>query len=212
MNRNTWATLHAVDKVTLITVKKDDFLNIQQCAALTHFAMTQYSFKKPPRLYPGQVETAVGKDIEQLQIRDVFAPQDATKLMTRQKKMALKSIMIVKEKHDKSSKGQFCADDRKQQVTMEKDEPVSPTIGLDSVFITTTFKSAEGREVAIVDLPCAYLSADMVDKEEALMVLQGPLADLMARTSPEVYYKFITINTLGRKLLYVKLQKALYPT
>ena len=42
------------------------------------------------------------------------------------------------------------------------------------------------------------------------MVPRGPLADLTALTAPEVYHKFVSIGTLGWKLLYVKLQKALY--
>ena len=68
----------------------------------------------------------------------------------------------------------------------------------------------ENRDVAIVDLPGIYLSTDMDYDEEVFMVLRGPLVDLMTLTVPEVYHKFVTIDTLGRTLLYVKLQKALY--
>ena len=42
------------------------------------------------------------------------------------------------------------------------------------------------------------------------MVLQGPLVNLMALTAPEVYRKFVTVNTLRRKLLYMKLPKGFY--
>ena len=50
----------------------------------------------------------------------------------------------------------------------------------------------------------------MDDKEEVLMVLRAPLAELMALTAPQVYSKFVTIDANGRQILYVKVQKALY--
>ena len=93
---------------------------------------------------------------------------------------------------------------------MDNDESASPTIGLDSVFITATTKAAEEGDVAVVDLPGAYLSTDMDNEEEVPMVLRAPLADLMALTTAKVNHKFATINTLGHKLLYVKLQQDLY--
>ena len=54
---------------------------------------------------------------------------------------------------------------------MDKDESASPTIGLDSVFITSTTEEAEGRDITVMDLLGAYLIADMDNKEEVLMVL-----------------------------------------
>ena len=53
VNLNKLATLYAVNKVALIAVKEDDFINEQQWAAITHLAMIQYSFKKALGLYPG---------------------------------------------------------------------------------------------------------------------------------------------------------------
>ena len=58
--------------------------------------------------------------------------------------------MTVKEKDDESLKRRFCADGQGQQGTI---------------------KATEGMDIAVVDLPGAYLSADMDDKEEVLMVL-----------------------------------------
>ena len=48
---------------------------------------------------------------------------------------------------------------------MEKDESTSPKVGLDSVIITNMIEVKEKRYVAIVDVPGAYLSADLDDKE-----------------------------------------------
>ena len=77
----------------------------------------------------------------------------------------------------------------------------SPHMALDSVFITSATETAEGRWVAVMDIHGVYLSAGMDDKEETLIVLWGPMADLMVLAAPEVYPKFAMIVTLGQKLL-----------
>jgi hypothetical protein len=55
-------------------------------------------------------------------------------------------------------------------------------VALESVLITATIDAHEGRKVAIVDVPEAYLTADM-DKE-VFMCLRGRLAELMVNTAP----------------------------
>ncbi len=48
-----------------------------------------------------------------------------------------------------------------------------------------------------------------VDKD-VLMVLKGELARMMEQIAPQIYRKYITMDKKGSKILYVKLQKALY--
>jgi hypothetical protein len=62
--------------------------------------------------------------------------------------------------------------------------------------------------VAIVYVPVACLTSDM-DKE-VIMCLRGRLAELMVKTAPNMYRKFISLDNKGNSILYVKLQKALY--
>ena len=38
----------------------------------------------------------------------------------------------------------------------------------------------------------------------------GTLAKLIVKTPPKIYLKYVTINKKGKKVLYVKLKKALY--
>jgi hypothetical protein len=78
------------------------------------------------------------------------------------------------------------------------------------VFITATIEAAENRRTAAVDLPGAYLSADMNNEEEVFMVMRGDLAEMMALAAPEVYRKYVAVTPDGKKILYVKLCKALY--
>jgi hypothetical protein len=62
-------------------------------------------------------------------------------------------------------------------------------VSLEYVLITSTIEAYEGREVAVVDIPGAYLSADM--DEEVIMLLRGRLAELMVKTAPKIYRKYI---------------------
>ena len=80
---------------------------------------------------------------------------------------------------------------------MRNCESASPTVCTDLVFITAAVEAAERRRTAVVDLSGAYLSADMDDGEEVLMVLRGDLANMTALTAPEVYRKYVAATPDG---------------
>jgi hypothetical protein len=50
-------------------------------------------------------------------------------------------------------------------------DATSPTVALESVLVTATIDAFEERDVAIVDVPGACLSADM--DEEVIMTIRG---------------------------------------
>ena len=77
---------------------------------------------------------------------------------------------------------------------MREDESASPTVCVDSVFITAAAEAAELRRTAVIDFPGAYLSADMDDKEDVLMVLCGDLVSMMALAAPGVYRKYVAVT------------------
>ena len=61
--------------------------------------------------------------------------------------------------------------------------------------------------MAIVDIPEAYLSADMND--EVHVVFRGTLSDIMVADDLALYQPFISYET-RKVVIYVWLQKALY--
>ena len=61
--------------------------------------------------------------------------------------------------------------------------------------------------VVVVDIPGAYLSADM--DNEVYIVFRGTLSYMMVMDDPELYRPFVSYET-GKPVLYVRLQKALY--
>jgi len=67
----------------------------------------------------------------------------------------------------------------------------------------------EKRDVATIDLPGAFMQADM-DEEVVHLCLHGKMAELV-QLDPKLYQKYVQL-TKGKPMLYVKLQKALYGT
>jgi hypothetical protein len=80
-------------------------------------------------------------------------------------------------------------------------------VSLEAVLITSTIDAFEGRDVAIADVPGAFLTADM--DEEVLMCLRGKIAELMVKTAPYIYQKYVYIGPDNKPVLYVTLLKAL---
>jgi hypothetical protein len=81
-------------------------------------------------------------------------------------------------------------------------------VATESVFITTVIDAHEGRNVACFDIPGEFLHADV--DEDITMVLKGRLAELMVQVAPNLYRKYITVDSKAMTILYVKMQKALY--
>ena len=63
-------------------------------------------------------------------------------------------------------------------------------MALESIFLTSAIEAHEGREVATIDIPGAYLHTDT--DEEIIMLLRGKLAELMAEVEPKLYRKYIS--------------------
>ena len=83
----------------------------------------------------------------------------------------------------------------------------SPTVTTEVVFLTCIIEAKEGREVAVVNLPGAFLHAENEDDNDMLM--KGRLTELMVMAAPQTYRKFITIEK-EQRVLYMKVQKAPY--
>ena len=76
------------------------------------------------------------------------------------------------------------------------------------MFMYAVITAIEGRKTTVGDVPGAFLSADL-EGEDVLMTLRGTLAELMALSAPEIYWDYVVMEN-GKKILYVRLKKALY--
>jgi hypothetical protein len=78
----------------------------------------------------------------------------------------------------------------------------------DSVMIQSSIDAHEGRRVVTIDIPGAFLHADL--DEEVVMLLRGQLAELMVQIDPELYGPYLRKTKKGESILYAKMLKAMY--
>ena len=90
---------------------------------------------------------------------------------------------------------------------IELKDAISPTVLTEAVMLTVTIDALEGRDVVVVDILGAYLSAEMDD--EVHIVFRGTLSEMVVVDEPVLYRTFVSYET-GKPVLYVRLQKALY--
>ena len=141
----------------------------------------QYNMKKGLQLFGERAEEATTKELQQIHDFGTYVPQDATLLSREERLKALSSIMFIVEKRNIVVKARKCAVGSKQ-ITFTgyvKSEWISPKVSTDGVIITSTIEAHEGCDVAVIDLPNAFLNAD--NNEQTLMLLKGKLSELMVQ-------------------------------
>jgi Reverse transcriptase (RNA-dependent DNA polymerase)/Zinc knuckle len=169
---------------------------------------SQYSMKAGLKLFGDSGKEAVRKEMQQLHDRGVMKPMHRSQLSRNQRYRALSYLMFLKEKANGTIKGRGCADGRSQRAYITKEESSSPTVANESVFLTSVIDAREGRDVATVDVPGAFMQADMDD--EVFMRLDGVMLELLLEIDSS-YAEFVTTER-GKSVLYVQLVKALYGT
>ena len=97
-------------------------------------------------------------------------------LTREEKRSALKYLMFLKQKRCGRVKGRGCADGRKQRIYKTKEETSSPTISIESLFLTCIVDALEKRHVITCDIPGAFMQAEM--DEVVHVKLDGELAEL----------------------------------
>jgi hypothetical protein len=176
---------------------------------LEHTVMTQYSVNKGIQIFGDAGIDAVTQELKQLHDRKVIIPVMTSSMSKEMKRSALPYLMFLKEKRTGQIKGRGCADGRKQRQTLSKEEVSSPTVSTESVMISCTIDAHEKRDVAIIDVPGAFMQADMDDT--VYMRIEGKMAELLVALDPNYYNQYAEIHN-GKMILYVLLQKALYGT
>ena len=130
------------------------------------------------------------------------------KLTREQKKEALAYLMYLKKKSKGRIKGRGCADGRKQRQYVPKADATSPTVSTEVVFVSAVIDAHEGRDIAVIDIPGAYLHANMDDA--VFVKFQGKMVELLVKIDPKIYRPYVEIDKYGKKVLYAQLHKALY--
>jgi Reverse transcriptase (RNA-dependent DNA polymerase) len=152
---------------------------------------------------------AVQGELQQLHDRDVLTPVFSNDLSVEQRNQAFPYLMFLKQKRAGQVKGRGCAEGRKQKIYSNKEDASSPTVAIQSVLLTCIIDAMEDRDVATVDIPAAFMQAEM--DEIVFMKITGTMVNLLVSLDKCKYNRYTTSEG-NKDVLYVRLNKALYGT
>jgi hypothetical protein len=156
---------------------------------------------------------AARNEMKQLHMRDTFKPKHWRELSPIQRQMVLESHMFLKEKRDGKTKARTVAGGNKQRGYIQKEDASSPTVATESVLLTCIVDAEEGRDVAVIDVPNAFIQTRVEnEKDMAFIKIRGVLVDILVDIAPEVYKSYVTKDKKGVEQLLVQCQNALYGT
>ena len=167
----------------------------------------QMSLKAGLRTCGNDGMKAVEKEMRQLHDRDVMKPVHKKSLTQEQRKEALAYLMFLKHKRCGKIKGRGCADGRKQRAYITKEDSTAPTVSTEAVFLTAVIDAMEGRSVAVLDVPGAFMQAKI---DELVHVrFTGAMVTLLLEIDHEMYKDYVVVEK-GEQVMYMELLKALY--
>ena len=173
------------------------------------FQTEQMSLKKGLKAFGKLGADAVVEELRQLDYMQVIIPKHRDDLSTDDRRKALNYLMYLKQKRCGRIKARGCADGRKQRVYKGKDKTSSPTVSTEALFLSCIIDAQEGRRVATVDIPGAFMHSEM---DEVLHLrLDGPMAELLCKVDETKYRQFMCYEK-SKPVLYVQLMRALYGT
>ena len=130
-------------------------------------------------------------------------------LTPEQRKEALAFLMFLKRKRCGKIKGRRCADGWKQRAYIAKEESTAPTVSTEAVFLTAVIDASENRDVAVLDVPGAFMQADI---DELVHVrFTGEMVNMLLQIDKEINKDYVVMEK-GEQVMYMELLKALYGT
>jgi hypothetical protein len=125
----------------------------------------------------------------------------------------LESHIFVERKQDGVLKARQVTGGNKQRGYIMKEDVRSLTVSSVAVMLTCVVDANENREVAIVDIPNAFVQTVVKDeKDGAFIRIRGPLVNILLSIAPDVYGSYVIVGKKGKKQLLVQCLTALYVT
>ena len=158
------------------------------------------------KMFGSQGISAVKAELQQLHDLKVMK---AKPLTTTQRWEALGYLMFLKRKCSGKIKARGCADGRPQRAYIPQEDARAPTVSTEAVFMTAVIDAMENRMVAVVDIPGAFMQADM--DPGVYVRIEGAMAELLMEIDYDMYHPHMVMEK-GKPMIYVELLKALYGT
>ena len=170
-------------------------------------ALTQMSAKRGIKRFGQMAVDALAAEWKQLDSLSVFKPRKFASLSKIERRGALRTVQLIKEKKDGRIKGRTCVNGSRQRLYTAEEDASSPTVSTEALLLTAAIDAAERRFVATCDITGAFLKAYM--DEFVLIVLYDEEIDALLQANPK-YEKFVQVLENGRRVLYLELIKAMY--
>ena len=175
--------------------------------------MTQLSLKMGMKRWGNKARKAAHNEMKQLHLRDTFKPWHWKDMTEEQRKSILESHLFLKQKRNGDIKGRTVAGGNKQRDFISKEEVSSPTVATESVLLSCIIDAEEGRDVAVIDIPNAFIQTRIEDEKDMVFIrIRGILADMLVDIAPDVYKPYLTKDKKGNSVLIVQCQNAIYGT
>ena len=153
--------------------------------------------------------SVIEKELGQMLEKKVWAPVNLTGLSWEEKQRIIRSSMFLKEKFLASGefeklKARLVAGGDQQDRNLYDDLSAS-TVGTSSVFTLLSIAAHEERNITVIDISGAFLSADMNTGLSVHMRLDRNMTNMMIKLAPQ-YSQFVD----HKGCVMVRLDKALY--
>ena len=133
---------------------------------------------------------AIFKELKQLNDRampgkPVVEPIPFVDLTQKDKSDALEAVNLIKEKRCGKLNGCTCANGLQQRRYVKNEDYFSSqTASLESILMTLLIDTKEGRDIAVTDIPGAYLQAIFPPEKRVILKLNGIFVDIMRLVNP----------------------------
>jgi hypothetical protein len=162
---------------------QDDFYQAEPDVVAS--IMTQLSLKAGLKEWGKKVVKADHSEMKPLHLHKTFKPKHCRELSKAQRQTVLESHMFLKFKRDRKIKRRTVAGGNKQRDYISKEDSSSPTIATESVLLSCIIDVEEHRDVAVVDIPNAFVQTRVENKKDmAFTNVQGILVDILVEISP----------------------------
>ena len=167
----------------------------------------QHILQKGLKLFQERGYNAAVKELDQLHSRTCFVPLKIQSLSETEKRHVMPVLMFLTEKRDGSIKGRMVANGAPTREWLSNEDSASPTASVESIFLTGVIEAYEGRSVLTLDVPNAFIQAQMPEvkpgDERVIMKIKGVIVDMLVNLDPKTYQGFVVYEN-GVKVLYVR--------
>jgi hypothetical protein len=122
------------------------------------------SMNKGLKLFGKAGIKAVCSEMAQLHDRKVMKPVHSRELTPEKQQEALAYLMFLKQKQCGKVKGRGCTNGQREHRYTDQADAASPTVETEVVFLMAIIDALENHDVAVVDIPGAFMQVDLDDE------------------------------------------------